>query len=100
MVWEDIDASIFSNKPDIYRMFKFGYNRSTDKITISSKDIGMNLEFHCFCPKIFSSISSLHLDDRLRELKRRLIVIPFKSVEELSNERLTELGVTRDNYPH
>ena len=98
MVWEDIDANTFINKPDIYRMFKFGYNRNTDKITISSKDIGQNLEFHCFCPKIFSSISPLHLDSRFQELKRRLIVIPFKRVEELSDERLAQLGVTRDNY--
>ena len=98
MVWEDIDASIFSNNPDLYRMFKFGYSRSTDKIIISSKDVGVNLEFHCFCPKIFSSISPLHLDDRFRELRRRLIVIPFKPVEELSDERLASLAVTPDNY--
>ena len=98
MVWDDIDASIFTNSPDLYRLFKFGYDRSTDKITISSKEIGQNLEFHCFCPKIFSSISPLHLDSRFQELKRRLIVIPFKRVEELSNERLSQLGITKDDY--
>ena len=98
MVWDDIDASIFTNSPDLYRLFKFGYDRSTDKITISSKEIGQNLEFHCFCPKIFSSISPLHLDSRFQELKRRLIVISFKRVEELSNERLSQLGITKDDY--
>jgi energy-coupling factor transporter ATP-binding protein EcfA2 len=98
MVWEDIDPSVFINSPDLYRLFKFGYDRSTDKITLSSKEVGVNLEFRCFCPKVFSTISPLHLDDRFRELKRRLIVIPCKRVEELSEERLAELGITLDNW--
>lgn len=98
MVWDDIDGSVFSNSPDLYRLFKFGYDRSTDKITLSSKEVGENLEFRCFCPKVFSSISPLHLDDRFRELKRRLIVIPCKRIEELSDTRLAELGITLDNW--
>jgi energy-coupling factor transporter ATP-binding protein EcfA2 len=98
MVWDDVDASVFINSPDLYRLFKFGYDRSTDKITLSSKETGVNLEFRCFCPKVFSTISPLHLDDRFRELKRRLIVIPCKRVEELSEERLAEIGITLDNW--
>ena len=92
----DVDASVFINSPDLYRLFKFGYDRSTDKITLSSKETGVNLEFRCFCPKVFSTISPLHLDDRFRELKRRLIVIPCKRVEELPLARLDEMGITRD----
>ena len=98
LVWDDIDAGVFAKHPDLYRMFKFGYDRKTDKIIISSKDVGQNLEFHCFCPKVFSSISPLHLDDRFKELKRRLVVIPCKRVEELSDERRLELGITKDNW--
>ncbi len=98
MVWDDVDASVFVNSPDLYRLFKFGYDRSTDKITLSSSETGVNLEFHCFCPKVFSSITPLHLDDRFKELKRRMIVIPCKRVEELSEERKAELGITRDNW--
>lgn len=98
MVWEDIDPGKFAGNPDLYRLFKVGYDRSTDKITISSKEVGENLEFKCFCPKTFSSISPLHLDDRFRELKRRLIVIPFKRVEELNDERKGELGITNEDY--
>ena len=98
MVWDDVDASVFINSPDLYRLFKFGYDRSTDKITLSSKETGVNLEFRCFCPKVFSTISPLHLDDRFRELKRRLIVIPCKRVEELPSARLDEMGITRDNW--
>lgn len=100
MVWDDVDASVFINSPDLYRLFKFGYDRSTDKITLSSKETGVNLEFRCFCPKVFSTISPLHLDDRFRELKRRLIVIPCKRVEELSEARLAEMGITTDNWQH
>lgn len=98
MVWEDIDPDVFVAKPEIYRMFKFGYDRRTDKIILSSKEVGQNLEFHCFCPKIFSSISPLHLDDRFKELRRRLIVIPCKKVEELDAERRAELGVEGENW--
>lgn len=98
MVWDDIDSSVFANNPDLYRLFKFGYDRSTDKIIVSSKEVGENLEFRCFCPKVFSSISPLHLDDRFRELKRRLIVIPCKRIEELPESRQDELGITTDNW--
>lgn len=98
MVWDDVDASVFINSPDLYRLFKFGYDRSTDKIILSSKETGINLEFRCFCPKVFSTISPLHLDDRFRELKRRLIVIPCCRVEELSEERLAEQNITVDDW--
>jgi energy-coupling factor transporter ATP-binding protein EcfA2 len=98
MVWDDIDSSVFTNNPDLYRLFKFGYDRSTDRITLSSSETGVNLEFRCFCPKVFSSVSPLHLDDRFKELKRRMIVIPCRRVEELSEKRLTELGVTKNNW--
>ena len=83
MVWDDIDSSIFINKPDLYRLFKVGYDRSTDKISISSEVKGTNLEFRCFCTKVFSSISPIHLEDSFKELQRRLIVIPFKRIEDI-----------------
>jgi len=98
MVWDDVDATVFTDNPDLYRLFKFGYDRNTDKIILSSNETGTNLEFRCFCPKIFSSITPLHLDSRFKELKRRMIVIPCKRIEELSGERLVELGVTKNNW--
>lgn len=98
MVWDDIDSSVFFKYPDLYRLFKFGYDKRSSKITISSKEAGETLEFNCFCPKVFSSISHLHLDDRFKELKRRLIVIPCKPIEDLSKERLSELGVSAANW--
>ena len=98
MVWDDINAQTFTSQPQLYNMFKFGCDTTTDKITISSGEAGQNIEFRCFCPKIFSSISPLHLDDSFRELKRRLIVIPCKRVEELSDTRKAELGITDDNW--
>lgn len=98
MVWDDISSHTFTSQPELYNMFKFGYDKSTDKIILSSKEVGENLEFHCFCPKIFSSVSPLHLDDRFKELKRRMIVIPCKRVEELSEERKQELSVTDNDW--
>ena len=86
MVWDDIDSSVFINKPDLYRLFKVGYDRSTDKISISSEIKGTNLEFRCFCTKVFSSISPLHLEDSFKELQRRLIVIPFQRIEDIKDD--------------
>ena len=98
MVWDDINSQTFISQPNLYNMLKFGTDRSTSKIVLSSSDVGTNLEFECFCPKIFSSITPLHLDDRFRELKRRLIVIPCSRVEELSDERKAELEIVDDSW--
>lgn len=98
MVWDDVDPNVFINSPDLYRLFKFGSNRASSTITISSKEVGENLEFSTFCPKTFSSISPIHLDDRFRELRRRLIVIPCKRLEEISDERKSELGIVDDQW--
>ncbi len=99
MVWDDIDSSVVLNTPYFFRMLKVGYDSSTDKISISSDIKGENLEFRCFSLKVFSSISPIHLEDSLKELQRRLIVIPFKRIEDVSDERLVELGTTRDTWP-
>ena len=94
MVWDDIDPSVFNKTSDFYRLFKFGYDKSSDVIEISSsEEVGTNLKFHCFCPKIFSSISPLHLDNNLKELRRRLLVIPTKTIENLSEARKQELEI-------
>ena len=98
MVWDDVDPSVFVTSPDLYRLFKFGSNKASSVITISSKEVGENLEFNTFAPKTFSSISPLHLDDRFRELRRRLIVIPCKKIEELSDERRAELNASGDEW--
>ena len=98
MVWDDMDLVIFFARPDLYRLFKVGYDRATSKISISSETKGENLTFDCFGCKIFSSISPLHLDDSFKELRRRLIVILFKKIEDFSDERLDQLGITRSNY--
>lgn len=95
MVWDDIDAKVFTTQGDLYRLFKFGYDKSADKIEMSSIDKGKNETFHCFCPKTFSSIVPLHSDDRLLELRRRLLVIPTKKLEDLPQDRIFEL----DNHP-
>ena len=99
MVWDDIDSSVVLNTPYFFRMLKVGYDSSTDKISISSDIKGENLEFRCFSLKVFSSISPIHLEDSLKELQRRLIVIPFKRIEDVSDERLAQLGTTKDTWP-
>lgn len=98
MIWEDINTQVFTADPKLYNMLKFGYTKSTSVITISTGEIGEIVQFDCFCPKMFSSITPFHLDDRFRELKRRMIVIPCKRVEELSEERKAELNLVDDSW--
>jgi hypothetical protein len=98
MVWDDIDPTVFAVKGDIYRLFKFGYDKSCDTIQIAAGlDLsGQNISFRCFCPKVFSSIHPLHLQEQFLELRRRLIVIPTKLLEEISPSRKLELGIMDD----
>lgn len=87
MIWDDVDPSTFRTSPDIYKLFKYGYDRSSDTIMISSKEAGENIEFRCFCPKIFSSITPFHALEEFKELRRRLIVVPFAKLEDLPDEK-------------
>lgn len=81
MIWDDIDPSILTTKPDIFRMLKVGCDRKTSTITISSGITGENSEFDCFSPKIFSSVTPLHSISEFGELKRRMLIFPHKRNE-------------------
>jgi hypothetical protein len=85
LIWDDIDEATFSVKPDIYRMLKFGYDKESDTISISSVKPGVNLQFRCFCPKIISSCSSLHVSPSTLELQRRMLLIKTKKIEEFTD---------------
>ncbi|AFZ34651.1 glycoside hydrolase family 24 [Stanieria cyanosphaera PCC 7437] len=85
MIWDDIDPSVFTRTPEIYRLFKFGYDRSCSVIQISSEKPGSNLKFDCFCPKVFSSIHPFHVDPSFPEFKRRLLTIPTSKLETITN---------------
>lgn len=99
LIFDDIDAKLFIEKPDLYRMFKCGYDRATDTIEVSSNTIGTNLKFKTFCPKIFSSYQPLHLSTAFPELQRRMLVINFKKIENFTNNELIEsLSYQQPNY--
>ena len=95
MVWDDINNQTFITKPELYNLFKVGYDSKTDKIIIGSQDIGKTHSFRCFCPKVFSSVSAIHLNSLFGELSRRLIVILCEIAENLSDERLKQLNTSR-----
>lgn len=97
MVWDDVDPKVFTAKGDIYRLFKFGYDKSCDTIQIASGEVsGTNNVFRCFCPKVFSSVTPLHLHEDFVELRRRLLIIPTKVLEDISDTRKLELGIIGD----
>ncbi|MGL5805400.1 MAG: hypothetical protein ACRC11_08145 [Xenococcaceae cyanobacterium] len=84
LIWDDIDEGIFTAKPDIYRMLKFGYDKESDTISISTTKPGVNMQFRCFCPKILSSCSPLHVSPNTLELQRRMLLVKTKKVEEFT----------------
>ncbi len=98
IVWEDINSRTLRDNPCTYNMLKCSYDRSCDTILISSETKGKNEQFRAFSPMVFGSIEPLHALEQFKELRRRLIVIPTKRVEHLSDARKTELGITNDDY--
>jgi hypothetical protein len=96
MVWDDIDPSILTVKPDIFRLLKVGCDRSTSIMSVSSTEAGKNLEFNCFAPKMFSSVSPLFNLKEFQELNRRMLIVPHKQTsfqsEHLEDYDLKELG--------
>ena len=81
LVWEDIDDDTFKRNPNIYVLFKVGYDKGTDTVVISGKEIGTIEKFKCFAHKVFSSIYPIHTREEYKELRRRLLVIPTKEVD-------------------
>jgi hypothetical protein len=82
MIWEDIDPQILSDKPDIYRMLKFGIDKTCDTISIASQG-GVNQIFRVFSPKIISTISPIFNDVDMVEIQRRCMVL---QTQKLSNQ--------------
>jgi hypothetical protein len=72
--------------------FLSGYNRRTDIIEIA-KEGGENLTFRVFGPKVISSVHPIHADPALKELARRLVVIKFKTIEEMTEEEIGDFDV-------
>jgi hypothetical protein len=93
LIWDDIDESVFSEKPDIYRMLKFGYDKESDTISISSNKPGVNLQFRCFCPKIISSCSPLHVSPSTVELQRRMLLVKTKKIEDFTEAEKKANGI-------
>jgi hypothetical protein len=81
MVWDDLDPSALIDQPNIFRLLKFGCDRATQWISISSMKAGINMKFGTFTPKIISSVSPIWSVPKLSELERRAIVFPHKKSE-------------------
>lgn len=92
LVLDDIDKRFFQDKVDIYRLFKFGYDRATDTIQIAGEK-GSNLKFRCFCGRIVSSVSPLYADPDFPELQRRCFVLKFKKFEDFKKDEIERFRV-------
>ena len=84
LCWDNINKEVLTRDSRLYSLLLFGYNRSTDKVSIANQD-GTNKEYFVFCPKILSSVEPLHLDFQFTELRRRMLVILHKKFEKFNN---------------
>lgn len=80
LAWDNLHARTLTEDPKLYQMLLCGYDRASEVIEIASID-GANKKYYVFCPKILSSIDSIHADPAFLELHRRLIVIKHKKYE-------------------
>ena len=97
-VIDDVNGKYFLDNPHIHNMMRLGYDRQTEVMIISSNEIGKNERFRCFCLKVITSISPLHLNELFKELQRRIIVLLFQRIEDISDKRLAEVGTSRYTF--
>lgn len=83
LAWDDITPSKITGDENILSLLKC-FNRKTSKITISSSTAGQNLIFDAFALKIISSIHPIWSIWELNELKRRIMPIWFKKVDNMT----------------
>ena len=69
---DNADSEFFEER-DVLTALLNGYDRSTDKQSISNGK-GQNIPFYVFCPKVFTTVWRIGSS----EIKRRLITIKFK----------------------
>lgn len=84
LILDDVDDKFTQDKPDLYRMLKTGYDRSTSIVSIAGKD-GENLRFDTFSAKIISSTKPIHLLANYSELQRRMLLVNTKRIENFTN---------------
>lgn len=89
LVWDDLKAETLADEK-LYAMIRSGYNRASDLVTIAGGELGENIEFYTFCPKILSSIEPFYARHKFSELARRVIVIQFKKFEHFTPDEKQE----------
>jgi hypothetical protein len=62
-------------------LLKCSYSRKSEIVAIASEK-GQNLEFKTFCPKVLTTIRQFWEDERLIELKRRILVMVHSQLPE------------------
>jgi hypothetical protein len=87
LVYADIKEDNLDDT-QMYGMFRNGFTRSEDCLTISKGD-GKNILFRVFGLKVLSSTSDFFTRAKWSELARRLLVIQTKPIDELSDNDLS-----------
>lgn len=59
----------------IYNFILTGYDRKTATVAIAERSLSETKEFNIFSPKVISTVFPVHIEPKLSELKRRVIII-------------------------
>lgn len=97
LIWDDIKSSVFLDQPVIYSIFRSGYERKSDLVTIAGQD-GVNMEYRVFGGRLTSSIEPIFNHWKLSELQRRTFPVIFKRFKDFSQEERLEAGIDDDLF--
>lgn len=97
LIWDDIKSSSLLDYPTVYSIFRGGYNRKTDTVTIASAD-GMNQVYRVFGARLVSSIEPVFNHHKMSELQRRTLPIVCKKFTNFTREEQLEAGVNPEEF--
>ncbi|MEM4177895.1 MAG: ATP-binding protein [Nitrososphaeria archaeon] len=84
----------FFDKEYIYNFILTGYDRKTATVAIANRGTSETKEFNTFSPKVISTVFSVHIEPKLSELKRRVIII--KTVK-VTNPEIQDISLNNLN---
>jgi hypothetical protein len=97
LIWDDIKASSLLDYPVTYSIFRGGYDRKTDTVTVAAQD-GINQVYRVFGGRLVSSIEPVFNHPKMTELQRRTLPIVCKKFTNFNREEALEAGISNEDW--
>jgi hypothetical protein len=92
LIWDDLKVANLLDNPVVYSVFRGGYDRSTDTVTVASQD-GINIIYRVFGARLVSSIEPFYNHPKMSELQRRTIPLVHCNARHFTPSDYEELGI-------